>query len=171
MFEFNEKNHAKYSIFGHRLLANLPGVASEQLKHPFVWERTVNVSGGKAKNIPKDLHCKHLNMQYKENSGDAGGQLTTNTISRHSQMLGIGKSIQDIFHEQVVFKPFHTRKHGNIDRQDGIIRMIKTLQPMSYFKSKPGRTFKGFETFTIVNGVRFPKKFKERPLRHLKKYG
>lgn len=171
MFEFYEKNHPKYSIFGHRLLANLPGVASEQLKHHFVWERTVNVSGGKAKNIQKDLHCKHLNMLYKENSGDAGGQLTTNTISRHSQMLGIGKRIQDIFHEQVVFKPFHTRKHGNIDRQDGIIRMIKTLQPMSYFKSKPGRTFKGFETFTIVNGVRFPKKFKERPLRHLKKYG
>lgn len=39
---------------------------------------------------------------------------------------------------------------------------------MSYFKSKPGRAFKGFETFTTVNGVRFPKKFKERLLRHLK---
>lgn len=107
-------------------------------------------------------------MQYKENSRDAGGQLTTNTINRHSQMLGIGKNMQDIFNEQVVFKPFHTRKHGDIDRQDDIPRMIKTLQPLSYFKSKPGRSFKGFESFTTVNGVRFPKKFKERLLRHLK---
>lgn len=168
MFEFYEKNHPKYFIFGHRLLANLAGAASEQLKHHLIWERTVNVTGGKAKNIPKDLHCEHLNMQYKENSRDAGGQLTTNTINRHSQMLGIGKNIQDIFNEQVVFKPFHTRKHGDIDRQDDILRMIKTLQPMSYFKSKPGRAFKGFETFTTVNGVRFPKRFKERLLRHLK---
>lgn len=56
MFEFYEKNHPKYFIFGHRLLANLAGAASEQLKHHLIWERTVNVTGGKAKNIPKDLH-------------------------------------------------------------------------------------------------------------------
>lgn len=117
----------EYFMFGHRLLANLAGAASEQLKHHLIWERTVNVNGGKAKNIPKDLHCEHLNMQYKENSRDAGGQLTTNTVNRHSQMIGIGKSIQDIFHEQVVFKPFHTRKHGDIDRQDDILRMIKNF--------------------------------------------
>ena len=30
-------------------------------------------------------------MQYKENSRDASGQLTSNTVNRHSQMLGIGK--------------------------------------------------------------------------------
>lgn len=53
MFEFYEKNHPKYFIFGHRLLANLTGAASEQLKHHLIWERTVNVNGGKAKNIPK----------------------------------------------------------------------------------------------------------------------
>lgn len=39
---------------------------------------------------------------------------------------------------------------------------------MSYFKSKPGRALKGFETFTTVNEVRFPKKCKKRILRHLK---
>ena len=52
----------------------------------------MNVTGGKRKkNIPKDLHCEHLNMQYKENSRDASGQLTSNTVNRQSQMLGIGK--------------------------------------------------------------------------------
>lgn len=76
---------------------------------------------GKLKISPKDLHCEHLNMQYKENSRYAGGQITTNTVNRHSQMIGIGKSIQDIFHEQVVFK------HGDIDRQDDILRMIKNF--------------------------------------------
>ena len=41
-------------------------------------------------------------------SKDAGGQLTSNTVNRYSQMLGIGKNIQSIFNEQVVFKPYHT---------------------------------------------------------------
>ena len=51
-------------------------------------------------------------MQHKENSRDTGGQLTSNTVNRHSQMLGIGKYIHDIFHEQDVFNPSHTRKIG-----------------------------------------------------------
>ena len=122
----------------------------------------------KGKNIPKDLHCEHLNMQYKENSRDASGQLTSNTVNRQSQMLGIGKNIQSIFNEQVVFKPYLTRKHGNIDRKEDIRRMVKTLQPLHYISQEEGRAFKGFKSFTPINGVRFPKKFKERLMRHLK---
>ena len=91
MFEFYEKNHPKYLIFGERLLLNVAGGTSGRMIHHLVWERTVNVTGGKRKNIPKNLHCKHLNMQYKENSRDTGGQLTSNTVNRHCQMLGIGK--------------------------------------------------------------------------------
>ena len=75
-----------------------------------------------------------------------------------SQMLGIGKNIQSIFNEQVVFKPYHTWKHGDIDRKEDIRRMVKTLQPLHYFSQEEGRAFKGFESFTPINGVRFPKK-------------
>ncbi|KAK3611122.1 hypothetical protein CHS0354_007381 [Potamilus streckersoni] len=79
LFEFYEKNHPKYLIFGLRLIANIAGATSERLKHALIWERTVNLKGGKRKNIPKDLHCEHLNREYKESSRDAGGQLTTDT--------------------------------------------------------------------------------------------
>ena len=77
-------------------------------------------------------------MQYKENNRDASGQLTSNTVNRHSQMLGIGKNIQSIFNEQVVFKPYHTRRHGNIDRKEDIRRMVKTLQSLHYFSQEEG---------------------------------
>lgn len=40
--------------------------------------------------MPKDLYNEFLNKEYKENSRDAGGQLTDATIARHRQMLGIG---------------------------------------------------------------------------------
>lgn len=74
-------------------------------------------------------------------------------------MLGIGKNIQDIFNEQVVFKPFHTRKHGDIDRK-GDIRMIKKCLTLKANQKDLSRGLK--------HGVRFPKKCKERLLRHLK---
>ena len=68
MFEFYERSHPKYFIFGLHLLANVAGATSERIKHNLIWERTVNVRGGVRKNIPKDLHCEHINKEYKENS-------------------------------------------------------------------------------------------------------
>ena len=163
------KKHPKYLIFGERLLLNVAGGTSERMIHHLVWERTVNVTGGKRKKHSKGPPLWTLNMQYKENSRDAIGQLTSNTVNRHSQMLWIGKNIQSIFNEQVVFKPYRTRKHGNIDRKEDIRRMVKTLQPLHYISQEEGRAFKGFESFTPIKGVRFPKKFKECFIRHLKK--
>ena len=53
MFEFYEKNHPKYLILGERLLLNVAGGTSERMIHHLVWERTVNVTGGKRKKHSK----------------------------------------------------------------------------------------------------------------------
>lgn len=78
-------------------------------------------------------------------------------------MLGIGKHIQGIFNEQVVYKPFHTRKHGDIHRKGDIIRMIKNCNQCLTLKANQEELSRG-----LKHGVRFPKKCKERLLRHLK---
>lgn len=90
--EFYEKHHPKYFVYVHRLLTNVAGAVSERLRHQLIWNRTVNIRGG-GNNMPKDLYNDFLNKEYKENSRDAGGQLTDATIARHSQMLGIGIKI------------------------------------------------------------------------------
>lgn len=169
MFEFFQKNHPKYFIFGHHLLLNLAGATSQRLQHSLLWERTVNVSGGRRKNIPKDLHCEHLNREYKQNSRTAGGQLTDETVNRYSQMLGIGKIIAKVFEEQVVHKVTRTRKHAADDRKADVKHMVKILQPQKLFQYEIGRVFKGFEDFKIVKGVRLPRKFKERLAKHQEK--
>ena len=162
MFEFHEHNHPKYFIFGHRLLANIAGATSERIRHYLIWERTVNVSGGKRKNVPKDLHCERLNKEYKENSRDAGGQLTKNTVNRHSQMLGIGKQVAAVFAQQVVFTPTHTRKHGQVNRSKDVLHMVKSLKSQKLFKCKIGRAFNAFDEFKLSKVSRFPKNFKEK---------
>lgn len=169
MFEFFEKNHPKYFIFGHRLLANVAGATSERVKHQLIWERTVNVKGGASRNIPKDLHCEHLNMEYKQNSRTTAGQLTEATIARHSQMLGLGKTLNKVFEEQVISRQRHsyTRKHAEVDRSSDLQQMVKSLHPLRIFRFKAGRGLKGFEDFKVVRGVRFPKKFKQRLRKHL----
>ena len=57
MFNFFEKNYQIYLIFRERLFLNVTGATSERMIHHLIWERKVNVTGGKGRNIPKDLHC------------------------------------------------------------------------------------------------------------------
>ena len=88
-FSFFEKGHPKYFIFGHRLLTDVGKALPEDLAFQLLWNRTVNVRGGKGKNVAADLHMEHLNKRYKESIKSAGGNLTNQTIARHSQMLGL----------------------------------------------------------------------------------
>ncbi|XP_041364463.1 uncharacterized protein LOC121379870 [Gigantopelta aegis] len=167
MVDFYNKHHPKYFIFGHRLLANIAGATSERMRHALLWERTVNVHGGKRKNVPKDLHCEHLNNEYKENSRKAGGQLTEKTVGRHSQMLGIGKILDRVFDEKVVSRPTPMRKHGKVDRTPDVLRMVGMLHHMELFQVKTGRFFKGFENFYIEGGIKNPKQFRQRMDKHM----
>ncbi|KAJ8310222.1 hypothetical protein KUTeg_012087 [Tegillarca granosa] len=98
-------------------------------------------------------------MEYKVNSRDAG-------VNRHSQMLGIGKAINKVFDEKVVYRPSHTRKHTKTDHSKDVLKMVTTLAPLRLCTYIKGRSFKGFEDFKIIYGVRFPKRLKERIFRH-----
>lgn len=167
--DFYEKNHPKYLIYAHRLLTNIAGGTSERLRHQLVWNRTVNIQGGRGKNIPKDLYNEYLNKEYKENSRDAGGQLTDATIARHSQMLGVGKALEKVYHEEIAVKAHHTRKHGKVDNTADVFRLVKLLTPLQVFKYTPGRSFKGFENMKEVKGISQPRRFKERLYRYQEK--
>ena len=72
--------------------------------------------GGKGKNIAADLHMEHLNKQFKESNKSSGGQLTEDTLARHSEMLGLQHVLSDMFNEQLASaKPKYTRKKGAAD--------------------------------------------------------
>ncbi|CAC5398328.1 unnamed protein product [Mytilus coruscus] len=167
--DFYENNHPKYLIYAHRLLINVAGATSPRLREQLIWNRTVNVEGGARKNIPKDLHCEHLNRQNKENCRDAGGQLTQATIDRHSQMLGVGKMIKKVYQEQVVESHIKFKRHNTPDTDADVRHLTKTLQPLHLFNFQAGRSFNGFENSKTSKGVTFPRKFKERLIRHTNK--
>ena len=169
MPELFENNHPKYFIFAHRLLANIAGATSARLREQMIWNRTVNAVGGARNNIPKDLHCEHLNRQYKENSRDAGGQLTEATINRHSQMLGIGKVLETVYQEQIVSSRAVKRHHTRHEMDTDLKQFVKTMKPLRLLEHIPGRYFKGFENLKQTKGVTHPKKFKERIMRHTAK--
>ena len=75
------------------------------------WNRTINVHGGRSKNVETDRHMEHLNKIYKESSKVCLGQWTDNTIQRHRQLAALSESFRKFYQEDILlkdFKPVHS---------------------------------------------------------------
>jgi len=64
MLEFYELNHPKYFLCGTRFLMDTQGALSPRLGHQILWNRTVNLKGGKT-NLEMDLQMEFYNKEFK----------------------------------------------------------------------------------------------------------
>lgn len=81
LLHFYANGRSEYSLEALRLqiqLISLPTTLSKQIK----WNRFVNTLGGLGKNIPCDLHNKHVNKLFKESITNMGPNLTDEAIQR-----------------------------------------------------------------------------------------
>ncbi|KAK3106317.1 hypothetical protein FSP39_017544 [Pinctada imbricata] len=146
MLQFFEKNHPKYFLQGQQLLSACNGAVSPRLKHTIIWNRTVNTRGGKGNNIAMDLHMEHLNNEYKASVKDSG-TLTADTIARHSQMVGIGKAIRNVY--KLKLSDGHTRTHRKavVDRSKDLKTFVEMMYFERIFENNPGRRHSAFQDF------------------------
>ncbi|XP_014672567.1 PREDICTED: uncharacterized protein LOC106813035 [Priapulus caudatus] len=127
MVHFFEGHHTKYFVFGHRLLTSTGGGASERIAHQLTWNRTVNPSGLPGRNLEMDLQMEFYNKAYKESIKSAGGHITDNTVRRHGDMVGLGRSMQLLFDLQVAERRTDKRKHGQADRSPDFKDLVELL--------------------------------------------
>ena len=166
MLYFFASNHPKYFIYGHCLLTDTTGGASEAIAFQLTWNRTVNIAGGEGKNIVADLHMEHLNRAYKESVKAAGGQLTAATVERHSQMLGLQQELTDLFNENIAAtRNIGSRKRGIVERRKDIEFIIRVLQREKLLQSIPGRYYASFGGFKFQQNVQDWSKMKKRLLK------
>ena len=149
LLEFYEQHHPKYFICAHRLLTDVNGGTSERIKHQLKWNRTVNNRGGLGHNIEMDLQMEFFNREYKEAVKSAGGNLTTDTIARHSQMVGLSKDMAKLFDKEVAkVKEVKTSRKA-VSRSRDIMSLTKRLLELKVFDCIPGRFHHGFESFVM----------------------
>lgn len=86
---FKATYKTKYSIEDFNLLAQYYLVFSEHQKKQLLWSRTVNIHGKPGKNIPMDLHMKHLNRMFK----NAICKLGPNTIDSSHERTGHAQTL------------------------------------------------------------------------------
>ena len=169
MVEFFEMHHPKYFIEGFHLLTDINGGASERVAHQMKWNRTVNVNGGRGRNISMDLAMEHLNKEFKLAVRACGGNITPSAIKRYSRMLGIRKEFQHKFDTQLTKTGRIKRKRGGRNLEDDTIELAKLLLQHECLNQIPKRSHTGFENFVFKNQLTKEDKFNERVEKHKKK--
>jgi hypothetical protein len=102
---------------------------------------------------------------YSESLKDAGGNLTEETVSRHSQLVGhLGKKLDKFFSTNV----------SNVDEKQKIVShsrdfghdlelFINMLTKEKLFNYTPARAFKSFQTFQFSAGPKDPARLDRLP--------
>ncbi|XP_056022213.1 uncharacterized protein LOC130055054 [Ostrea edulis] len=163
IIQFHNRNHHKYVILAHKLIAGISGWLPLRLQKDLLWNRTVNLSGGPGKNLEMDLVNEMLNKEFKESLKDAGGNLTVETVSRHSQLVGhLGRkldkffvNVSDVEEKQRVVSPAR-------DFCQDIRLFINMLMKEKLFDYVKGRAFKSFPNFVHVGAAKDPVRLRKK---------
>ena len=97
---------------------------------------------------------------FVESLKDAGGNLSEETIYRHSQLAGrMGKMIDK------AYLPESARdfiKHTAVSMTKDLQLFVKLLHTERFFVKSPGRSFKSYPDFHFSVASKFPQKFKQK---------
>nr|XP_022318775.1 uncharacterized protein LOC111121699 [Crassostrea virginica] len=98
-----------------------------------------------------DLQMEFFNKEYKESVKDAAGQLTEATIARHSQMVGVGKVIRNVYYHQVAsLERSMIQTSSRPSRENDISLFVELMLEEQIFMTVPGRKFKSFPDTSMV---------------------
>lgn len=94
---------------------------------------------------------------------DAGGNITDETVARHSQMVGsFGKTLDKIFLEAADVPQREFIVHEKNKFSDDLKEFVKLLYPEELFKEIPNRSFGAFHHFKFDVNSNFPLKLKNK---------
>ncbi len=87
MFHSSRRNN--YALESLDLLFQHDFSLSPRLAADLIWGRFVNVQGLPGRNIPNDLHMKHLSKLLKTSLQGLGANKTEKVIIKSSKVLGV----------------------------------------------------------------------------------
>ena len=104
-------------------------------------------------------------FKYTESLTDAGGNITKETVARHSQLVGgLGKKI-DHFYGGITGSDNQPKvKTAKINIEEKLFTMVNMLKKQRLFNFKSGRKFKSFPEFSSTHKVKDPRRAHDKLL-------
>lgn len=110
------------------------------------WNRGVNNSGHKGKNVPLDLEVEHNNKILKESLRKMGSNITHNSVNRSARMLKMAtETIDKVAKECNVMK--RSGKHFVQSTKKDMGKIVQSLQQQKALEFSPGRSYTHYTNF------------------------
>ena len=110
-------------------------VFTERMRNQLLYSRTINVHGRPGKNIPMDLHMKHLNRELKEGMRHLSSNVNETSVIRLGKSLRNLIDFRENYDKRTEVLPqigHHTSRSQNTDLQ----LMIEDLNKTSIFRNR-----------------------------------
>jgi hypothetical protein len=107
---------------------------------------------------------------FPESIKSAGGQITDCTVARHSEMVGLGRSLCRVFDENIAQRRTDSRKHGRVDRARDFLDLVKLLLKHELLTNIPGRYHTAYPDYVLTTDVSTPAQMHARIVKHKKKF-
>lgn len=134
-------HHTKYAFTVLKLLIRIQ--CQPERAFDLTWQRFVNTSGKKGRNISLDLHLEHLNNFLKEQLKNLRSNLNEKQATRISRAMGP-------MHELVknASKLNDDNYHKTPKHIEDVLKLCKELVAVKIFHNRPGREHPSFPRFS-----------------------
>lgn len=137
--------HTSYAYSTFLLTVQMNATLSPRVAHSLKWNRFWNTRGGKGRNIPLDLHLKHLNGFLKSFLKGLGPNLNETSVARISRSIRVMKQMMARTDMELGISGQTGAHHVNMKKD--ILTLVDTLQAAEVFKQQPGRVYAAFPGF------------------------
>ena len=142
-------------------LAGILALYSPRHRHQVIWNRFVNLSGGRGKNLDGDYVMELLNKYAKGRVKLVGPNHSAELVMRIGKTIMYCHDIQVRLERQVRAECL-SRDHSTQDTHNNLLKLVGELSEAEVFKKVPGRSHPSFQNepsdiFSDIDVVEFHK--------------
>ncbi|CAH1242612.1 Hypp6892 [Branchiostoma lanceolatum] len=152
MVQYFQNNHTHYKDLEFRYIAEHNALLTPRLSVAILHNKTINFHGLPGKNIPKDLFMEFLNRKAKDGLTRLGPDMTSATVTREGNSLGVLGDILSSFDRDI---SLYTAigKHTVPDLKGEVEQLVDELKMEDPFKIIPGRCYTTFPTQSRLHTI------------------
>ncbi|XP_061176933.1 uncharacterized protein LOC133185634 [Saccostrea echinata] len=161
MLLYHIAHKTKYRLEAFLLIACTIALFTPRQQHQVIWNRFVNLSGGRGKNLDGDYVMELLNKYAKARVKLIGPNHSHETVLRIGKTMMFCHDISRNLECQVGAAPI-SRDHKAQDTTGDLTKLVRELQRANVFTCIPGRAHNSFQNepsdiFTQFNVIEFHK--------------
>ncbi|XP_061165566.1 uncharacterized protein LOC133174462 [Saccostrea echinata] len=144
MLLYHTAHKVKYRLEAFLLQAGIMALYTPRIKHQIIWNRFINLSGGKGRNLDGDYVMELLNKYAKSRVKLVNQNHSPELVKRIGKTMMFCHDVNHHLEKQIQGVPI-SRKHVSQDSTSDLQKVVRELQNADVFTFTPNRYHASFQ--------------------------